>query len=126
MTINIGYLIIYLTTENHYNSKGDKEMKGTDKQVAWAQDIINACVEIVNRDLEEHKASLERAIAKGKKTTRIENMIQQIEALRNDILSADDIDAGKVINYGKEIAKAKDIPGAINWMTIDNTWKKIK
>ena len=26
MTINIGYLIIYLTTENHYNSKGDKEM----------------------------------------------------------------------------------------------------
>lgn len=101
-------------------------MKGTDKQVAWAQDIINACVEIVNRDLEEYKASLERAIAKGKKTTRIENIIQQIEALRNDILSADDIDAGKVINYGKEIAKAKDIPGAINWMTIDSTWKKIK
>jgi len=56
LTYYIGYLIIYLTTENHYNSKGDKEMKGTDKQVAWAQEIRQNVIAILNKTIEDIKA----------------------------------------------------------------------
>jgi len=99
---------------------------GTEKQIAWAQDIINTFFEILDKDIEKAEASITKRAAKGKKATLYIMERDAAQAVKDEIENAETIEAGRVIEYGKAIHASKDVKGAMdNYTYVKAAWEKI-
>lgn len=101
-------------------------LKGTEKQIAWAQDIINAFVAFLDNEIAEQEAvSARRFEKKGKRSSIADGRKAEAEALRTQILGSKELDAAKVIKEGKGVQKALTVEGAMNVWNIEAAWKDI-
>ena len=101
-------------------------LKGSEKQIAWAQDIINAFVEFLDKEIAEQEAASARRLAKKGVRSSIADMRKaEAEAIKAQIIEAKELDAAKVIERGKGVQKALSIEGAMDIYNIEGAWKAI-
>lgn len=101
-------------------------MKGTEKQIKWAEDIINSFVEFLDKEIAEQEAvSAKRFAKKGKRSPIADARKAEAEAIKAQILEAEELDAAKIIEHGKGIQKALTVEGAIDIYNVESTWKAI-
>ena len=101
-------------------------LKGTEKQVAWAQDIINAFVEFLDNEIAEQEAASERRLAKkGVRSPLADKRKAEAEELKAQILGTEELDAAKVIKKGKGVQKSLTVEGAMKVWNIETAWKDI-